>query len=85
MLRGLVRSPPFREMSPILATGLVLGVAAAALVGRVLGAALYDMQPWDPIIFGGAVALMGLIAFAAAYLPARRASAVDPIVALRIE
>jgi predicted permease len=80
-----VRRLVVREMALILGIGVVVGIGAAAAVGTLLRTVLYEMLPWDPGIYGGATALMALIAIAAAYLPARRASAVDPMVALRTE
>ena len=59
--------------------------ALTAVAGRVLQASLFGATPWDPVVYANAVAVVVLMAFAAAYLPARRASRVDPMVALRDE
>ena len=67
------------------AIGLALGVAAAFGAVRVLGRLLFGVRPIDPVTFVIVVATLGVIALLACYLPARRAMAVDPIVALRRE
>jgi predicted permease len=63
--------------------GLVLGVLGALAVTRVLASLLYGISPGDPATIAAVLASMGLVAFAACYVPARRASAVDPMLVLR--
>lgn len=63
--------------------GVVLGLAGAFGVTRVISSLLYNVTPTDPISFGGVALFLTAIAFIASYLPARRATAVGPIVALR--
>jgi len=60
-------------------------MAGAAIVSRVLSATLYASRGTEPILIFGASALFGATAAAASYLAARRATRVDPIVALRVE
>ena len=65
--------------------GLLLGLAGAALVTRVLRAVLYGVSPTDPLTFGAVALLLGLVAVAASLDPAHRAAEVDPQTALRAE
>ena len=65
--------------------GVGLGVAGALGATRVVASLLYNVTPSDPISFGGVALFLTLVALLASYLPARRATTVDPIVALRIE
>jgi ABC-type antimicrobial peptide transport system permease subunit len=71
-------------MAPAL-FGLAMGFAAAFVTAGVLGAFLYGIAPRDPVTFACAPALLMLVALFAAYVPARRASHVDPAAALRWE
>jgi len=63
--------------------GLVIGTVAAAAVTGVLASALFEIRPQDPITFTSAIVLLLITALIAAYLPARRASLVDPKTALQ--
>jgi putative ABC transport system permease protein len=65
--------------------GVVLGLFVAGAGTRLLTDELYDTQPLDPLTFGSVTALVVLAALFAALVPARRATQVDPIVALRYE
>ena len=67
------------------AWGTAFGAVGALGITRVIGSLLYNVTPTDPVSFGGVMALMLAVAAAAAYLPARRATLVDPMVALRAE
>ena len=67
------------------ATGIVLGTVGALALTRVLTTQLYGVEPADPLTFVIVALLLGGAALLAGYLPARRAAAVDPVVALREE
>jgi putative ABC transport system permease protein len=67
------------------AWGIGLGVVGAFGITRVIGSLLYNVSTTDPLSFAGVAALMLVVAALAAYLPARRATQVDPMVALRAE
>jgi ABC-type antimicrobial peptide transport system permease subunit len=65
--------------------GVTLGLAAAMAAGRLIASVLFGLEPTDAWTIAAAIALMAAVSFAAGYLPARRASRVDPMVALRYE
>jgi predicted permease len=67
------------------AAGLLFGGLGALLLGRAVRALLYGVTPTDPAVFGLVTAVLLAVAALAAWLPARRAAAVDPMVALRAE
>jgi ABC-type lipoprotein release transport system permease subunit len=65
--------------------GLLVGSAAALGAGQLLQSQLFGVSPRDPATFAAIALLLGGVAFLASWLPARRAAAVDPLVALRCE
>ena len=81
---GVVRLV-IRQGMRLAALGAVLGVALAQLLGRVIAGLLYGVAPHDPATFAAVVALLLGAALLACWFPARRASRVDPLIALRAE
>jgi putative ABC transport system permease protein len=73
------------EGAKLAGIGLTLGVAVAALAARAGSGLLYGVAPLDPLTFASVTALVAGVALLACYIPARRASRVDPVVALRHE
>ncbi|HYL05793.1 MAG TPA: FtsX-like permease family protein, partial [Thermoanaerobaculia bacterium] len=73
------------EAAMLAGAGVLVGAAAALAFGRVLSALLYGVGPADPPTFAGVAAGLLLVAVAAAWPPGRRATEVDPIIALRNE
>jgi putative ABC transport system permease protein len=69
----------------LVAVGALIGVGGGVLLGRAMRSILYRVGPDDPITFSAVLAILTAVAFAASYLPARRASHVDPLAALRHE
>jgi putative ABC transport system permease protein len=67
------------------AIGLSLGTIASIALARSLAALLFGVSYGDPITFLGAATVLVIVAVLAGYLPARRASRIDPMIALRVE
>jgi ABC-type antimicrobial peptide transport system permease subunit len=59
--------------------GLTIGVSAAFASTRLLASMLFQIQPNDPLVYVSVVALLGAVALVASYIPARRASKIDPL------
>jgi ABC-type antimicrobial peptide transport system permease subunit len=74
-----------RQAMWLAGAGVVLGLVIAGLSTRAIGVWLYGVAPLDPVTFGVASIGMLLIAMAAAWLPARRAARIDPIITLRAD
>ena len=80
----VVRMVVGQGMVPALG-GLVAGIVVALATLRFLGSLLYEVQPHDPAVLAGVVAVLAIVALATCWLPALRATRVDPIVSLRAE
>ena len=82
---GQVLRRVVRHGVALAAVGIAIGIAASLAVTRLLGTMLYDVKPGDPITLIAVTLLLMLVALGACYIPARRATRVDPLVALRHE
>ncbi len=83
--RGQVRAMVIRQMARMAIIGSLVGAALAIWIGRSAQTLLYELGGTDPIVMALAGLLLGGVAIAAGYFPARRASRVDPLEALRYE
>ena len=63
--------------------GVVLGIGAAVFLTPVMSALLYGVSPMDPMTYAAGAIALGAVTLIATYLPARRASGVEPVIALR--
>ncbi len=80
-----VQAMVVRRGLALAAVGIAIGLGAAVAVSSVLTSLLYEVDATDPITYTGVVAALGLVALIASWLPAMRASSVDPVVALRAD
>jgi predicted permease len=74
-----------RSGTKLTMTGVGIGIVSTLVVTRLMRSLLFGVSPIDPLTFGGVALLLASLALAACYLPARRASKVDPIIALRYD
>ena len=82
--RDVLRLVVNQGMKPVV-IGLAIGIVSAFALGRLIASQLYKVSSYNPALLGGATVLLAAIALVACLLPARRASMVDPIQALRTE
>jgi ABC-type antimicrobial peptide transport system permease subunit len=73
------------EMSWLLVIGIAIGLPLTYGLGKLLNSMLYGVKAFEPATVGVSLVFMALVALTAAYIPARRATRVDPLVALRYE
>ncbi len=63
--------------------GIVIGVAVAVVLTRLMATLLFGLSPTDPLTFIGVASLLAFVALLGCWIPARRATKVDPLIALR--
>ena len=83
--RGAVRALFLREGARVVLLGVAIGTLLALAGMRVLTGTLYGVPPWDPLTYLGIAGLLAMVALFASWLPARRASAIAPTIALRTD
>jgi predicted permease len=83
--RGRVLATVVGQGLSVTTIGLALGLAVAFVISRWLSTLLFGVPPHDPVSFAGAALLVLAIGAVASYIPARRASAIDPLIAMRAE
>jgi ABC-type antimicrobial peptide transport system permease subunit len=87
--RSDIRTLVLRQTLVVILGGIAIGIGSALVMVRLISAAisgmLYGTKPMDQALFAGAAVFLAAIALVAAFIPARRASRVDPMVALRYE
>jgi predicted permease len=80
-----VRAMVLRQVGQMTIVGGAVGLVGAVSLGRLAASLLYELKGWDPAVLAGSTALLTLVAFGAGLIPARRASQVEPMRALRYE
>ena len=74
-----------RDGAKMAAVGIVIGLVASFALARLIAKMLFGISTYDPFTLTGVVVLLGSVALIASYLPARRASRIDPMIALKYE
>jgi putative ABC transport system permease protein len=74
-----------RDGAKLTLLGIAIGIIAALALTRLMASLLFEVTPTDPATFSAVAILLAVVAFAACYIPARRATRVDPMVALRYD
>jgi ABC-type antimicrobial peptide transport system permease subunit len=82
---GSVQAGIIVQTLKLAAIGMAIGAAASWALARSMQGLLYGVTATDPVTFGGMLLTLALVAALAGYLPARRASRIDPLEALRVE
>jgi ABC-type antimicrobial peptide transport system permease subunit len=72
-----------RESATLVAIGIASGLALAGVFARILSRLLYGISATDPFAFGGAAAVLIIVALVATMVPVRRATRIDPVIAMR--
>jgi predicted permease len=83
--RGNVLGMVLREAGILVAVGIAIGIPGALIASRLLTSQLFGVSPFDPLTLAGSALLLSVVAIAAAFVPARRASRIEPMRALRAE
>jgi predicted permease len=83
--RGRVIRMVLRETAALIAVGLAVGVPASLVSARLIQSKLFGLKPADPLTFAASLGIMMAVAVVSGYLPAHRASRIDPVIALRDE
>jgi predicted permease len=83
--RGNVLQMVLSQGVRLIVPGVVIGVVAAMLSAYLMRSMLFGIHSWDPVIFAVVTAILAMVTLAASYIPARSATRVDPMVALRYE
>jgi ABC-type antimicrobial peptide transport system permease subunit len=82
---GTVRGMVMKQVAKMALIGGVIGMGLAVGIGRVAKSLLFEMTAYDPVVLAAATIALALVALGAGYLPALRASKIDPMNALRYE
>jgi putative ABC transport system permease protein len=83
--RGDILGLLLGQGAAVAGVGIGIGVLVAALAAPLLASQLYRLSPYDPLVFGAAIVVLSLVTFVACFLPAWRATRIEPVTALRRE